>query len=196
MRLVSGRVTRPLQALQPDLLHQQPEEVLVREPLLVTEALVREVGVDLGAVLGVGVEPFLALALRPLAGRADVHHHLRTVDLLGQREGSCVERVGELLVVLGDHPRAAAGSTVQLDELDVQQRRHLRHRAVQLRGEATADASGPVGDLHRFAPTSGPVAASSSSAASATTTSGGSSSSSPTMYRFSSMRSGRPSTVS
>ena len=69
--------------------------------------------------------------------------------LLGERERARVERVRELLVVLGDHAGAAAGGAVELDELDVQHRRHLRHRAVQLRGEAAAHAAGPVRDLHR-----------------------------------------------
>ena len=58
------------------------------------------------------------------------------------------ESVGELLVVLGDHARSAAVCAVELDQLDVQQRRDLRHRAVQLGSEASAHAAGPVGDLH------------------------------------------------
>ena len=102
------------------------------------------------AVGRVRVQALLALALRALAGRADVHHQLGAACdlLLGERERARVERVGELLVVLGDHAGAAAGRAVELDELDVQQRRDLRHRAVQLRGEAAADAAGPVRDLH------------------------------------------------
>src|SRR5205807_106937 len=57
-------------------------------------------------------------------------------------------RVRELLVVLGDDAGAGAAGAVELDELDVEQRRDLRHRAVQLGGEAAADAAGPVRDLH------------------------------------------------
>ena len=38
---------------------------------------------------------------------------------LGEREGARVERVGELLVVLGDDAGAAAVRAVELDELDV-----------------------------------------------------------------------------
>ncbi len=83
--------------------------------------------------------------------------------LLGQREGARVERVRELLVVLGDHAAAGAVGALEFDQLDIQQRRHARHRAVQLGGEAPAHAAGPIGDLHAA-----------------------SSSSSPTMYRFSS----------
>ena len=104
------------------------------------------------AVLGVRVEALLALALGALAGGADVHHQLRALDLLGERERARVERVRELLVVLGDHARAGAAGAVELDQLDVQQRRDLRHRAVQLGGEAAADAAGPVGDLHAALP--------------------------------------------
>ena len=98
------------------------------------------------------VQALLALALRALARRADVHHQLGAARdlLLGEREGAGVERVRELLVVLGDHAGAAAGGAVELDELDVQQRRDPRHRAVQLRGEAAAHAAGPVRDLHLF----------------------------------------------
>ena len=107
------------------------------------------------AVLGVRVEALLALGLRALAGRADVHHQLGALDLLGERERARVERVGELLVVLGDDAGAAAARAVELDELDVEQRRDLRHRAVQLGGEAAADAAGPVGDLHRVGDSSG-----------------------------------------
>ena len=61
------------------------------------------------AVLGVPVEALLALGLGALAGRADVHHQL-AVGLLGERERARVERVGELLVVLGDHAGAAAAA--------------------------------------------------------------------------------------
>ena len=68
--------------------------------------------------------------------------------LLGEGERARVERVGELLVVLGDHAGAGAAGAVELDQLDVEQRRDLGHRAVQLRCEAAAHAAGPVGDLH------------------------------------------------
>src|SRR3712207_7811618 len=47
--------------------------------------------------------------------------------------------------VLGDDARAAAGGAVELHELEVEERGDLLHRAVQLRGEAAADAAGPVG---------------------------------------------------
>ena len=76
------------------------------------------------AVLGVGVEPLLALGLRALARRADVHHQL-AVGALGERERAGVQRVGELLIVLGDHARPAARRPVELDQLDIEQRRDL-----------------------------------------------------------------------
>ena len=95
-----------------------------------------------------GVEALLALALRALAGGADVHHQVGALDLLREGEGAGVEGVGELLAVLGDHAGPAAAGTVELDELDVEQRRDLLHRAVKLRGEAPAHAAGPVGNLH------------------------------------------------
>jgi hypothetical protein len=82
VRFVSGRDPFA-QALEADLLDQQPQEVLVRQPLLVAQPLSGEVLVDLRAVFGAGVEAFLALALGALAGGADVHHHLRPLDLLG-----------------------------------------------------------------------------------------------------------------
>ena len=143
------------QRVQADLLDEQPEEVLVGQAVLVGEALRGERLVDLPAVLGVGVEALLALRLGALAGRADVHHQLGSLHLLGQGEGARVERVGQLLVVLGDHAGARAAGAVELDQLDVQQRRDLRHRAVQLGGEAAAHAAGPVGDLHTLALPSG-----------------------------------------
>ena len=63
---------RPLdllaQRLEPDLLDQQPEEVLVRDARLVMQALGGERGVDLGAVDRTRVQALLALRLRPLAG--------------------------------------------------------------------------------------------------------------------------------
>src|SRR5262249_12674177 len=68
--------------------------------------------------------------------------------LLRECERARVERVGELLVVLGDHAGAAAARAIQLDQLDVEQRCDLGHRAVQLGGEAAAHAAGPVCDLH------------------------------------------------
>ena len=71
--------------VEPDLLDHQPQEVLVDDALLVAQALARQRLVDVLAVLAVGVEPLLALALRALAGRADVHHHVRVLDLLGER---------------------------------------------------------------------------------------------------------------
>ena len=52
-----------------------------------------EVRVDVLAVGVVGVQPLLALRLRALAGRADVHHRRRAVDRLGDRERAGVERV-------------------------------------------------------------------------------------------------------
>src|SRR3954452_21006673 len=139
------------------------------------------------AVLAVPVQALLALALRALTGRADVHHQRGAVGdlLLGEREGAGVEAVGELLVVLRDHPRAAAGGAVELDQLDVQQRRDPRHRAVQLGGEATAHATGPVGDLHWFGLLSaGRWLPAASPWVSVSPVSG--SSSSPTTYRLSS----------
>ena len=84
----------------------------------------------MGAVVGVRVEALLALRLGALAGRADVHH--RQPGLLGEREGAGVERVGELLVVLGDHAGAAAVGAVELDQLDAEPLGDQRHRAVQL----------------------------------------------------------------
>ena len=140
------------QLVEADLLDQQPQEVLVGQALLVRQALGRQRLVDVGAVLGVGIEALLALALRALTGRADVHHQLGAVDALGQGEGAGVQRVGQLLVVLGDHARAGAARAVELDELDVEQRRDLGHRAVQLGGEAAAHAAGPVGDSHASLP--------------------------------------------
>src|ERR1019366_7682805 len=82
--------------------------------------------------------------------RADVHHQL-AVGLLGHREGARVQRVGELLVVLGDHAGTTAVGTVELDQLDVQQRRDGGHRAMQLGCEAAAHAAGPVRDFHAVA---------------------------------------------
>ena len=70
--------------------------------------------------------------------------------LLGEGEGAGVERVGELLVVLGDHPGAAAVGAVEGDQLDPEPLGDQRHRAVQLGGEAARDAAGPVGELHSF----------------------------------------------
>ena len=99
------------------------------------------------AVLGVGVEPLLTLGLRALARRADVHHQL-AVGPLGQRERAGVQRVGELLIVLGDHAGPAARGPVELDQLDIEQRRDLRHGSVELRREPAAHATGPVRDLH------------------------------------------------
>src|SRR5262249_16222342 len=78
------------------------------------------------------------------------HHQLRALDLLGEGERARVQRVGKLLVVLGDHAGSAAAGAVELDELDVEHRRDLGHRAVQLGGEAAAHAAGPVGDLHQL----------------------------------------------
>ena len=70
--------------------------------------------------------------------------------LLGEREGAGVERVGELLVVLGDHPGAAAVGAVERHQLDPEPLGDQRHRAVQLGREAARDAAGPVGELHSF----------------------------------------------
>ena len=102
------------------------------------------------------------------------------VILLGEGERPRVQRVRELLVVLGDHARAAARGAVQRHELDVQQRGDLRHRAVQLRREPTAHAAGPVCDLHVFGLLSTGVLPA------ALPSSGCGSSSSPTTYRLSS----------
>src|SRR5207248_9069162 len=73
--------------VEPDLLHEQPEEVLVppRAAPLVLEPLRLEVLVDVGAVGGVGVEALLALGLRALAGRAVDPHPGRAGDLLSAR---------------------------------------------------------------------------------------------------------------
>src|SRR5512139_2073596 len=132
----------PVEAI---VLDQDPEEVLVGEPLgVVGETLLGERLVDVRTVLGVA-EALLTLGLRPLAGRADVHH--RQPGLLGEREGTRVEGVGELLVVLGDHAGAAAIGAVELDELDAESLGDQAHRAVQLRGETTRYAAGPVGHL-------------------------------------------------
>src|SRR4029079_2369787 len=75
---------------------------------------------------------------------------LRPLDALRERERPRVERVGELLVVLGDDAGAGAAGAVELDELDVEHRGDLRHRAVRLGGEPAAHAAGPVRDLHVF----------------------------------------------
>src|SRR5207245_9574153 len=73
------------QPLQPDFLHEQPQEVLVREALLVAEALAGERLVDVRAVLRAGVQALLALALGSLACGAAVHHPLRSLDLPRER---------------------------------------------------------------------------------------------------------------
>ncbi len=144
--------------VEPVVLDQQPEEVFVVPGpvlgLLVGQALAGERLVDVRPVGRVGVESLLALRLRALAGRADVHH--REPGLLGEGEGAGVERVGQLLVVLGDHAGAAAVGAVEGDQLDPERLGDPGHRAVQLRGEASGDAAGPVGDFdlisHRTAP--------------------------------------------
>ncbi len=148
---MSGRLTFARSASRPISSTSSQRKFLLVIPRLVAQALGGERGVDVRAVLGVRVEALLALALRALAGRADVHHQL-AVGLLGERERARVERVGELLVVLGDHAGAAAVGAVELDQLDVEQRRDAGHRAVQLGREAAADAARPVGDLHRRRP--------------------------------------------
>jgi hypothetical protein len=144
---------RPLdeigEAIEPVVLDQQPEEVFVREAvlaLLVGEALAAQHLVDVGAIGRVGVEALLALALGALTGRADVHH--RQPGLLGEGEGPRVERVGELLVVLGDDPGAAAVGAVEFNQLDPELLGDDRHRAVQLGREAARDAAWPVSELH------------------------------------------------
>src|SRR3954452_5694779 len=66
---------RPLHAraqlVEPHVLDEQPEQVLVREAGLVLEPVVAQVGVDVLAVVGVRVEALLALGLRALARRAE-----------------------------------------------------------------------------------------------------------------------------
>jgi hypothetical protein len=104
-----------------------------------------EIGVALGVV---GVEPLLALGPRALAGRADVHHPGGALDPLCHRERPRVQRVGKLLVVLGDHTRAAAVRAVELDELEVELGGDLRDSPMQLGGEAARDAAGPIRQLH------------------------------------------------
>jgi hypothetical protein len=139
--------------VEPVVLDQQPEEVLVVDPMLVGEPILRERLVDVGPVGGVGVESLLALRLGALAGRADVHH--RQPGLLGEREGAGVEGVDELLVVLGDHAGPAAIGAVELDQLDPQSVGDERHRPVQLGREPARHAPRPVRNLHRSACSSG-----------------------------------------
>src|SRR3712207_6957311 len=55
------------------------------------------------------------------------------------RSRARVQRVDELLVVLGDHAGAAAVRAVELDHLDVELRRDLRHRPVQRSEEHTSE---------------------------------------------------------
>ncbi len=100
------------------------------------------------AVLHRRVKPLLTLALGPLASGADVHHQLSPIDLLGQSKGARVQRVGKLLVVLGNHAGPAAVGPIELNQLDVEQRSDLGHGPVQLGCEAAADAAGPVSNLH------------------------------------------------
>src|SRR5215207_5220858 len=135
-----------LQSVQPVVLDQDPEEVLVREALgLVRQALLGERLVDVRAVLGVA-QALLALGLGALAGRADVHH--RQAGPLGEGEGARVERVRELLVVLRDHAGAAAVGAIELDQLDAEGVGDQCRRAVQLGREAAAHAAGPVRQPH------------------------------------------------
>jgi hypothetical protein len=77
------------QAVEAVVLHEQPEEVLVRDPLLVMESFGGEHLVYVAAVAGVRVEPLLTFGLRALAGRADVHH--REPGALRHRERARVE---------------------------------------------------------------------------------------------------------
>src|SRR5262249_19199153 len=88
----------------------------------------------------------LALRLGSLAGRADVHHP--EPGLLGEGEGTGVERVGELLVVFGDHPGAAAVGAIERDQVDPEPVGDQGHRAMELRREAAGDAAGPIGESH------------------------------------------------
>ena len=74
---------------------------------------IRAIGTSRG-----GVESLLALGLRTLARGADVHH--RDAGLLRHGERARVERVRELLVVLGNHAGAAAVRAVELHQLDAE----------------------------------------------------------------------------
>ena len=108
--------------------------------------------VDVRAVLGVRVQPLLALALRALAGRADVHHQLApsTCCASANVRALSVSASSWLCSAITPAPQqlARSSSTSSMSE----QRRDLSHRAVQLGRKAAADAAGPVGDLHECAP--------------------------------------------
>ncbi len=174
------------EAVEAVVLDQQPEKVLVGETvlvLLVGEALTAQHLVDVGTVGGIGVEALLALRLGALTGRADVHH--RQPGLLGEGEGARVEGVGQLLVVLGDDPGAAAVGAIQFDQLDAEPLSDQCHRAVQLGGEAARDAAGPVGDLDLAVAHASSLSAAEAASAARTSAVGssgsGSTSSSPVM---------------
>ena len=144
---------RPLhllgQVLEAVVLDQHPKEVLVREALgRVAEALGGERLVDVSAVARVGVQALLALDCAPWQSSRCSSSAPRSA---GPARRSGVERVGKLLVVLGDHASARAVGPIQLDQLDPEAVGDQGHRAVQLGGEAAADAAGPVRDLDRAA---------------------------------------------
>ena len=125
-RSVSGRLTFGLDRVEPDLLDHQPQEVLVDDALLVASGPRR-------ASVSLTCSRYSVFASRrswhSLCAPWQVEQMFiirsAPLDLLGERERARVERVGQLLVVLGDHAGAAAAGAVELDELDVEQRGDL-----------------------------------------------------------------------
>jgi succinate dehydrogenase / fumarate reductase iron-sulfur subunit len=104
--------------------------------------------------------------------------------LLGEREGAGVERVGELLVVLGDDAGAGAVGPVELDQLAPEALGDQAHRPVQLGGEAARDTARPIRNLeigHQALPSSGSGSIAATGTASASGTGASSSASSPRM---------------
>ena len=140
-----------LDRVEPDLLDHQPQEVLVGDALLVASGS-RRASVSLtcsrysvfasrrswhSLCAPWQVEQMFIIRSAPSAISCWASANVRALS---------VSASSWLCSAITPAPRAARA--VELDELDVQQRRDLRHRAVQLGGEAAAHAAGPVGDLH------------------------------------------------
>ena len=134
-RSVSGRLTRERSSSRPISSTSSHRKFLLVEALLVAAA-------PRPASVSLTCSRYSALASRRswhsvcAPWQVEQMFIIRSapVDLLGEREGARVERVGELLVVLGDDAGAAAARAVELDELDVEQRRDLAPSSRAARG--------------------------------------------------------------
>ena len=126
-----------LELLDPEVLEQDPEQVLDLHRSLILQPLFRQVfPVDLVSIRGIRDQAVVGLGHHALAGAA--YRHDREAEFFGLSKRS---RIDGICDVLGENARAVAAHVFELLELDSESISDLQRGWIKLRAAALGDTS-------------------------------------------------------